>query len=136
MHDARDTGAARPDTTTSPPAVPPLGSIHRGIWAHIWADRSPESKLSCTATDASRRLKGLGDVLLSIATCQTASKHDLEKFSFLAEAVNDIADALTAALEGVRQARRAAELVEDEARDREAKAAKRRRKALKRRARA
>jgi hypothetical protein len=123
------------DTTTLPPAaIPPLDRIHRGIWADLWKERSPENRLECICSDASRRLHGLGDILLSLGMSATTSKHETNKFHFLAETAFDIADALAAAHDAVRLADDAAELVEEEARDREAKAAKRRRKALKRRA--
>jgi hypothetical protein len=133
---ARNTGTTWPDTiTTSPPAaIPPLDRIHRGIWADLWKERSPENRLECICSDASRRLHGLGDILLTMGLCATTPKHETNKFHFLAETAFDIADALAAAHDAAQQAADAAELVEVEARAFEAKAAKRRRKALKRRA--
>jgi hypothetical protein len=132
MHDARDTGRTRPNTTTSPsPAIAPLDRIHRGLWGHIWVGRSPQNKLECICDDASRRLRGLGDVLLTVGLCETTPKHEIDKFHFLAETAFDVADALAAGLKAVRQAEDAAEEAEDRA---NAKKTKRRRKAHGRRA--
>jgi hypothetical protein len=135
MHTAGDTGASRPDTTTAPaPAIPPLDNIHRGLWRHLWADRSPENKAACNCSDASRRLRGLGDILVSIGMSATESRHELHKFGFLAETVFDIAAALDAAHDAIWRSEDAAEKAE-EAEDRaSAKKTKRRRKGHGRRA--
>jgi hypothetical protein len=111
-----------------------MDRIHRGLWAHLWSDRSPQNKLECICADASGRLRGLGDVLLTVGLCATTPKHDIDKFHFFAETAFDIADALAAARGAVRQAADAAERAEDLARDRaNAKRAKRRRKAASKR---
>jgi hypothetical protein len=105
------------------------------LWRHLWADRSPENKAACICSDASRRLRGLGDILISIGMSATESRHELHKFGFLAETVFDIAAALDAAHDAIRRSEDAAEKAEEEAEDRaDAKKTKRRRKAHGRRA--
>ena len=123
---ARETARQHPNATNTPPsaAISPLDRIHRGLWGHLWGGRSPQNKLECICDDASRRLRGLGDVLLTVGLCQTTPKHEIDKFHFLAETAFDVADALAAGLKAVRQA-------EDRA---NAKKTKRRRKARGRRA--
>ena len=133
---ARDKGASSPNITTVPSAaLLPLDRIHRGLWGHLWGNRSPQNKLECISADAAGRLRGLGDVLLTVGLCAPTPKHEIDKFSFLAETAFDIADALAAGLKAVRQAEDAAEAAVDETRDRaSAKKTKRRRKAHGRRA--
>ena len=83
------------NSMTKPPAKPRKPNVPRTL-RHLdtdeqWDERSTENKLSCTASDAAFRLRGIADVLYSTGLNQS---HIRFKMAFLGAAVTDIALAL------------------------------------------
>lgn len=91
--------AKRPAAKVAPQPTPLIPRRLRHMDSNAqWAERSPENRLICTASDAAFRLRGFASVLRSIQL--TFAAHEITRHAFLASTIDDIA----LALEEARQA--------------------------------